>query len=77
MSQARGKRQKFAEDDAVPYIIELDRSPVAYRQSLARLIQNKYEVDPLICPKCQGNMRTTSAIEDQEVVKTILNNLGL
>jgi hypothetical protein len=35
----RGKRQKRAEDDAVPHIIESDRSPAACRKSWARLIQ--------------------------------------
>ena len=56
----RGKRQKRAEDDAVPHIIESDRSPAACRKSWARLIQKIYEVDPLICPKCRGNMRIIS-----------------
>jgi hypothetical protein len=43
----RGKRRKRAEEDAVPYIIESDRSPVAYRKNWARLIQKITEVDPL------------------------------
>jgi len=73
----RGKRQKRAEDDAVPYIIESDRSPAAYRKSWARLIQKIYKVDPLICPKCRGNMRVISSIDDREVVKIILKHLGL
>ena len=34
----RGKKQKRAEDDAIPCIIESDRSPAACRQSRARLI---------------------------------------
>jgi hypothetical protein len=73
----RGKRQKRAEDAAIPYIIESDRSPAACRKSWARLIQKIYEVDPLICPKCRGTMRIISSIEDQEVVNTILKHLGL
>ncbi len=73
----RGKRRKRAEDDAVPYIIESDRSPAACRKSWARLIQKIYEVDPLICPKCLGTMRIISSIEDREVIKTILKHLGL
>jgi hypothetical protein len=43
----------------------------------ARLIQKIYEVDPLICPKCQGAMRIISIIEDQEVINKILLHLGL
>ncbi len=73
----RGKRQKRAEEDAIPCIIESDRSPAAYRKSWARLIQKIYEVDPLICPKCRGTMRIISFIEDQEVLKAILTHLGL
>jgi hypothetical protein len=73
----RGKSKKRAEDNAVPYIIESDRSPAACRKSWARLIQKIYEVDPLICPKCRGTMRIISSIEDQDVIKTILKHLGL
>ena len=57
----RGKRQKRAEDDAVAYIIESDRSPAACRKSWARLLQKICEVDPLICPKCRGPMRIISS----------------
>jgi hypothetical protein len=73
----RGKRQKLAEDDAVSCILEPDKSSAACRKSWARLIQKIYEVDPLICPICRGTMRIISSIEDREVVKTILQHLGL
>jgi len=29
----------------------------------------RYEVDPLICPKCQGVMRIISSIEDPSVIR--------
>jgi hypothetical protein len=32
-------------------------------------IQKIYEVDPLICPKCQGRMKVISFIEDREVTR--------
>lgn len=35
------------------------------------------KVDPLTCPKCQGQMRIISFIEDQEVIKKILKHLGI
>ena len=41
------------------------------------MIQKIYEVDPLICPKCSGDMRILAFIEDQEVIRKILNHLGL
>jgi hypothetical protein len=52
-------------------------APASCRKSWARMIQKIYEVDPLICPKCRGTMRIISIIEDREIVKTILQHLGL
>ena len=43
----------------------------------ARLIQKIYEVDPLMCPKCQGRMRILAFIDQPEIIKKILNHLGL
>ena len=74
---ARGKRQKLAEEGAIPCIIESDRTPAACRKSWARLIQKIYEIDPLVCPKCRGTMRIISFIEDREIIKAILSHLGL
>ena len=36
-----------------------------------------YEVDPLICPKCGGEMRIIAFIEDYKIVKKILDYLGI
>ena len=52
-------------------------SKKAFRKSWARLIQKIYEVDPLVCPKCKGTMRVISSIEDQSVIRSILEHLGL
>ena len=41
------------------------------------MIQKVYEVDPLICPKCRGEMRIIAFIEDEAVIKKILKHLGL
>jgi len=35
------------------------------------------DVDPLICPRCQGPMRVISIIEDQPVIRQILTHQGL
>ena len=48
-----------------------------WRQNWARLIQKVYEVDPLICPKCEGKMRIIGFIEDEQLIKKILIHLGL
>ncbi|WP_321492961.1 hypothetical protein [uncultured Desulfobacter sp.] len=36
-----------------------------------------YEVDPLVCPKCQGQMKIISFIEDLDIIEKILRHLGL
>jgi hypothetical protein len=74
---ARGKRKEAGTDDTVPCILEPQGNEKAYRISWARLIQKIYEVDPLICQKCQGKMRVISAIDDRQVIRAILEHLGL
>jgi len=36
-----------------------------------------YEIDPLICPKCGGQMRIISFIEDYKVIDKIIDHLKL
>jgi hypothetical protein len=74
---ARGKRKEAGNDDVVPCILEPQGELKAFRKSWARLIQKIYEVDPLICPKCQGKMRVISAIDDRQVIRAILEHLGI
>lgn len=76
-NKSRGLRKKAGIDNEVPALIESDVSPKQFRKSWARLIQKVYNVDPLLCPKCQGAMRIISFIEDNEVVEKILRYLGL
>jgi len=40
-------------------------------------IRQVYEADPLTCPKCQGEMRIISFIDQPEVIKKILQHLSL
>jgi len=74
---SRGRRQKEDQDGLIPCIIEQEENSKEYRKNWARLIQKIYEVDPLTCPKCQGQMRIISFIEDQEVIEKVLKYLGL
>jgi hypothetical protein len=74
---SRGKQHKENQDGLIPCIFEPEENSKEYRKNRARLIQKIYEVDPLTCPKCQGQMRIISFIEDQEVIKKILKYLGL
>lgn len=41
------------------------------------LIKRAWDVDPLLCPKCGGQMRLISLIEEEEVIEKILRHLDL
>jgi len=74
---SRGKRKKQKKDELIPTILEPNGVSKQSRKNWARLIQKIYEVDPLICPKCSGQMKVISVIEDEEVIKKILKHLKL
>ena len=40
-------------------------------------IRKVYETDPLTCPKCSGEMKIISFIDQPDVIKKILQHLGL
>ena len=50
---------------------------VRARSAWARLIYKVYEVDPLECPKCKGQMQIIALIDDPSVVRRILKHLNL
>ena len=75
-NKSRG-RKKADQDDDIENIIDTGLSNKAFRKSRARLMQKIYEVDPLLCPKCQGQMKIISFVEEQTVIKQILQHLGL
>jgi len=70
-------RKKADADDTIPAIMPNELSSKEARQNWARLIQKIYEVDPLVCPKCQGQMKIISIIDDFEVIDKILKHLNL
>lgn len=74
---SQGKRKKQDQDERIPCILEPEGSSKEYRKNWARLIQKIYEVDPLMCPKCQGRMKIIGFIEDEEVIEKTLKHLGL
>lgn len=76
-NKSSGLRKKAETDDDIPVIMDSEMSSQDWRQSWARLIQKIYEVDPLICPKCQGDMRVIAFIEDEPLTRKILKHLGL
>lgn len=46
------------------------------RSSWARLLHKIFEVDPLLCPKCQAEMKVVSVITEPETVDKILNHIA-
>ena len=75
-SNATRGRLKKEENQPQFHIIE-DESPKNLNRSWARLIKKIYEVDPLLCPKCGGDMRIIAFIDDYKIVKKILDYLGI
>lgn len=65
---SRGRRKKAQVDEQIPYVLEPEQSPKEFRRNWSRLIQKIYEVDPLICSRCQGSMRVIAFIEDEDLM---------
>ena len=59
------------------YVIENEECSKSCSKSWARLIKKIYEVDPLACPKCKGQMHIIAFIEDYKVIRKILDWLGI
>ena len=45
------------------------------RRTWARLLRKVFEVDPLLCPRCGGELKVVSVIADPRVVDRILKHL--
>jgi hypothetical protein len=85
---SRGKRRRHDEvtigtapqdiEHATLVQADRDHSPEtrALRRSWAQLIKRVYEVDPLLCPSCGGEMRIIAFITDHGVVDAILRHLA-
>jgi hypothetical protein len=72
----RGKMRK-AQMDKHPFIIIEEESPRVPRRGWAEMIKKVYEVNPMACPKCQGEMRIIAFLTDYAVVDRIINHLKL
>lgn len=76
-NKARGMRKKAGRDDDIPAVMNSELSSRAANKNWARLIQKIYEVDPLVCPKCRGEMKIIAFIDQQHIIKKILNHLNI
>jgi len=73
----RGKRRKGQAGEAATIEDFNEASGSAAKRAWARLIQQVYEVDPLVCPRCAGPMRILAFIEQSAVIEKILTHLGM
>jgi hypothetical protein len=78
---ARGKRRKAAAPAELssPGEVPEDEAPesadrAALRRRWAQMIRRVYEVDPLVCPRCGGEMRVVGFITRPAVIKRILDH---
>ncbi|MDI9430747.1 MAG: transposase [Planctomycetota bacterium] len=85
-NKARGMRRKAAEAEAAELpgaIASSEASEVATpsrsSQTKAMLIKRVYEIDPLCCPKRQGEMKVIAFIKppQADVIEKILRHCGL
>ena len=71
-----GKRRKAMVNPSHPPIID-DEQPYTPSKGWAEMIKKVYEVDPLVCPECQGKMKIIAFITDYPVVDRIIIHLKL
>ena len=64
-----------AHHDHAPLAEPPSPSPAALRKRWAELLRRIYEVDPLSCPRCGGEMRIIAFILDPPVIDAILRHL--
>jgi hypothetical protein len=72
----QGRRGDLGDQDETE-ISEIDAPPVSkeLKKRWSYFIRKVYETDPLICPKCQGEMRIISFIDQPGVIKKFFNTL--
>ena len=75
---ARGKRKKLGlENQPLLNIIDDAPNKKICRKSWAQLVCQVYEVDPLRCPKCGGQMKIIAFILEREEIIRILRHLKM
>ena len=72
----RGKRRK-AQQAANPLLIIEQEEPFVPSKGWAEMIRKVYEVDPLVCPRCGGQMRIIAFIENHKTIDKIIRHLKL
>ena len=77
-NKSRGMRKKAAAEASAESLSE-DATTFRSSQAWAMLIKRVYEVDPLSCPQCGGEMKVVAFIEPprSDVIEEILKHCGL
>ncbi|MFA7018987.1 MAG: transposase [Sphaerochaetaceae bacterium] len=73
-NKSRGLRKKIDTDGDVKEVLPAKKLTSI---SWARLIAKVYLENPLICPRCKGQMRIIACIEEDAVIAKILRHRGL
>ena len=74
-SRARGKRNKLKVSSTISTADPLQKRKASKRW--AALIKRVFEVDPLVCPKCQGPMRIREFLTEQSEITAALKFMQL
>ena len=72
----RGKVRKASLGPFPLRMVEEELRPVPAK-GWAEMIRKVYEVDPMVCPQCGGQMKVVSFLTDWAVVDRIINHLKL
>jgi len=72
----RGKMRRAGVDPSHPPIIE-DELNYVPSKGWAEMIRKVYEIDPLLCPSCGGQMKVISFIEDPKAIDKIICHLKI
>ena len=74
----RPRRRAACEEEPLEFTPLSDSEEVdstARKSAWARLLARVYQVDPLICPQCDSEMKVTAVIQDIVEIKRILRHL--
>ncbi len=72
VGDVRYRRKGGHDAGSLQWAAEESFDPVEF---LARPIKRIYEVDPLVCPSCDGEMKVVAFISEHAVVDKILRHL--
>ena len=76
---SRGKRKQGKDEEEPTKVTEVTPPPVSkeLKRRWSHFIRKVYETDPLAWVKCPGQMRIISFIGQRDVIRRILDHLGL